>query len=325
MEGGVDDTRLDVFLSYSRKDTERARFLADVLNSKGMTVWFDSSFILPGESWQSKIVENLNRARYVVVLWSQSSIDSRIVLDEAHRAYDARKLLPVLLDGFPVAQLPPPFNLVNSINWQTSDDVREIVTAIENAKKRTGDPSDRPLIGTKKVTAEKPEYTRQKRASRTRIFIAHASNDKPALSGPIAALVEMGFQVWIDKPEELRVAPHILKQIGTARIHYGEDWRERIFRAVKRADRVLGCWSMDAIRGRREQFYYEIYLGLVRQKLVQCRIDPVPYDEIGMPYTFSHIADLSGFESGEFSLPLNQLMEDLAAPKPWFGRLDLLQ
>lgn len=313
------DTGLDIFLSYSRQDVKRADHLAHALLGSGLSVWLGSNDILPGESWQEKIVENLTRAKTVVVLWSGSSVQSRFVLDEAHRAYDGRKLFPVLLDGFPSEQLPPPFNLIHSVNWRTDDDLALVVKALDDVKQRRSETiSGLPIGAKKRAAADRTSYTPQRRASKTRIFIAHASNDKPTLSGPITALVEMGFQVWIDKPDELDVSPHILKRIGKSRIHYGEDWRDRIFRAVKRADRVLGCWSTDAIRGRREQFYYEIYLGLIRRKLIQCRIDPVPYDEIGMPYTFSHIADLSGFDANEFSLPLEQLIQDLAAPKPWF-------
>jgi hypothetical protein len=122
----------------------------------------------------------------------------------------------------------------------------------------------------------------------------------------------MGFKVWIDRPEELDIAPALQRKLSIERIHYGQDWQSRISEAVKRADCVLAFWSRDAIRGRSQQFYYELYMGLVQQKLIQCRIDNVPIDEIGMPYTFHHIADLSKFRVGGFSLALDQLMEDLA-------------
>ena len=47
------------------------------------------------------------------------------------------------------------------------------------------------------------------------------------------------------------------------------------------------------------------------RKLSQCRIDDVGYDEIGMPYTFNHIADLSDMSGTDNYPELDGLMQDL--------------
>ncbi|MEQ1698303.1 MAG: hypothetical protein ABL901_20930 [Hyphomicrobiaceae bacterium] len=95
------------------------------------------------------------------------------------------------------------------------------------------------------------------------------------------------------------------------RVHYGEDWKEGIRKAILKVDIVLAFWSRDAVNGRREQFHYGTYQGMMGRKLCQCRIDNVGYDEIGMPCTFDHIADLSDFSAQEYHPELDGLMQDL--------------
>ena len=306
-----------VFLSYARADSAAAAELGDFLRGKGVNVFVDN-VLEAGESWQAKIVAQLEQATKVVVFWSQASVRSQFVLDEAHRGLDAGKLLQVLLPGTAEVDMPLPFRDIQSLRLNGRQDFEQIYEQVSGAAAPNRPTAAPPLFRARPASqaaapAKTLGYGQRRRAKRTSVFIAHASNDKPRLSGPISVLVEAGFKVWIDRPEELDVDAVILKKIGGERIHYGEDWRERISRAIQKADLVLGCWSTDAIRGRREQFYYEIYLGLVQRKLVQCRVDRVPYDEIGMPYTFSHIADLSTFSQDSYSRPLDQLMEDLDA------------
>src|SRR5436305_11686369 len=104
----------------------------------------------------------------------------------------------------------------------------------------------------------------------------------------IMALLDQGFRLWIDKPQRIGLANQYETKISLDRIHYGNDWKEDIRKAIKKADVVLAFWSRDAVKGGREQFHYEVYQGMMQRKLNQCRIDTVEFDEIGMPYTFDH-------------------------------------
>ncbi len=54
-------------------------------------------------------------------------------------------------------------------------------------------------------------------------------------------------------------------------------------------------------------------MGMMQNKLNQCRIDKVPLDEIGMPYTFDQIADLAEIEEGKYYPELDYLMQDIVA------------
>ena len=52
-------------------------------------------------------------------------------------------------------------------------------------------------------------------------------------------------------------------------------------------------------------------MGMMQQKLNQCRIDSVAFEDVGMPYTFDHIADLSQVSVGAYHPELYYLMQDM--------------
>jgi hypothetical protein len=89
--------RARVFLSYARRDRAFALTLARVLEAREFVVWWDRS-IKPGTSYQRTIESELQSADWVVVLWSQTSVESDWVIDEAARAQEGGKLIPVLVE-----------------------------------------------------------------------------------------------------------------------------------------------------------------------------------------------------------------------------------
>lgn len=90
--------RPTVFLSYSRADHDHARVLALALEEAGLQVWWDA--LIEGGAVFAKTIETaLAASDAVVVLWSQHSIASDWVLDEAAHGRDMKKLVPVSLDG----------------------------------------------------------------------------------------------------------------------------------------------------------------------------------------------------------------------------------
>ena len=85
-----------VFLSYARDDVDAARQLADTLGQSGHDIWWDRH-LHGGSRFDREIEEALNNAEAVVVLWSNASIDSAWVKDEAAEARDSERLVPVSL------------------------------------------------------------------------------------------------------------------------------------------------------------------------------------------------------------------------------------
>ena len=87
----------DLFISYANEDRERAGQLATFLESEGWRVWWDRR-IPAGRSWRSVLEEALEDTRCMIVLWSENSVKSPWVAEEAEEARRLGKtLVPVLL------------------------------------------------------------------------------------------------------------------------------------------------------------------------------------------------------------------------------------
>lgn len=87
----------DVFISYASEDRNRVRPLADALQQRGFKVWWDRS-LAAGQDYTAIIERELKNAKAVIVVWTQSSATSTFVRDEAGRARDDGRLVPVMLD-----------------------------------------------------------------------------------------------------------------------------------------------------------------------------------------------------------------------------------
>ena len=71
-----------VFLSYSRQDQSSAEAIAAALERHDHDVWWDRH-LEGGSRYASEIEGELKRADAVVVIWSDSSVRSPWVQDEA--------------------------------------------------------------------------------------------------------------------------------------------------------------------------------------------------------------------------------------------------
>jgi hypothetical protein len=88
----------DVFISYASEDRTRARKLAEVLEAKGFSVWWDRN-IIAGQTYDEVIEHELETATSVVVLWSKHSVGSEWVRNEAQVAVERGTLVPALIDA----------------------------------------------------------------------------------------------------------------------------------------------------------------------------------------------------------------------------------
>ena len=108
----------DIFISYSSADRDRARQVAEALQRRGWSIWWDRE-IPPGRQYDDVIDEALSAARCVVVLWTQASTASSWVKNEASEAMDRRVLIPAVLD--PGLKIPLEFRRVQAADlsrWQ---------------------------------------------------------------------------------------------------------------------------------------------------------------------------------------------------------------
>lgn len=92
----------DIFISYARADRAKIEKLARTLTASGYDVWWDRD-ITGGTEFSAVIERELIASKTVVVAWSENSLGSHWVRDEAEFARTDEKLLPISLDGV----LPP--------------------------------------------------------------------------------------------------------------------------------------------------------------------------------------------------------------------------
>ena len=331
----VGGSMADIFLSYSSRDLERAEMIVRALESEGFSVFWDRELV-SGEKYSDQIEQRLATAKVALVLWSSNSVQSSWVVDEAIFALEHTKLVPVLIE-----HVRPPLGLstiqsLELLNWngeRQSPDWRLLIDTLRrflldepsgsltDRKKRSVQRGTYDLrrsavaesveeAGTEIVFAPDASYKKPWGAGSTAIFIAHASGDKLRIKPILEVLARAGFSIWIDKPHLLMLDKRLKRRVRGIQFGAG-DWKEQIRKAANRANIVLAFWSDDAVDARREQFYYEVYMGLIQRKLCQCRIDPIAPAKIGMPFTFDQIADLSGFEPGVYHPELDFMMGGL--------------
>ncbi len=104
----------DIFISYARNDRPLAEKLSGDLTARGYQVWWDIE-LLSGDEFRQIILDELRAAKAVIVIWSENSVKSRFVCDEADEGHRANKLIPVMVEGFDAAQIPLGFRGLNAI------------------------------------------------------------------------------------------------------------------------------------------------------------------------------------------------------------------
>ncbi|MCZ6853858.1 MAG: TIR domain-containing protein, partial [Gammaproteobacteria bacterium] len=120
----------DIFLSYASEDRERVRPLVQILESEGWTVWWDRD-IKPGDNFHRVIAEAIAQAKCVIVCWSEPSVKSDWVANEADEGKERGILVPILLD--PVRP-PLGFRLDHAVTlagWTGGSSDPELQTLLE--------------------------------------------------------------------------------------------------------------------------------------------------------------------------------------------------
>jgi len=87
----------DVFVSYAREDRDRVEPIIELLEKQGWSVWWDRE-IVPGDSFERVIDQAILKAKCVVVIWTDRSVQSEWVQAEAGDGLDRGILVPILLD-----------------------------------------------------------------------------------------------------------------------------------------------------------------------------------------------------------------------------------
>lgn len=130
----VDDATAKVFLSYSRKDRERAQSIADVLRERHFGVFKDTDDILPTEEWKGRLEQLITEADTVVFLLSPHSLASEVCRWEVEHAKRLHKrIAPIVISEVDTAEIPPDLARLNFIFCTERDRFQDAVDNLVSA------------------------------------------------------------------------------------------------------------------------------------------------------------------------------------------------
>ncbi|CAK0757154.1 Toll/interleukin-1 receptor domain-containing protein [Gammaproteobacteria bacterium] len=125
---------MNVFLSYSQKDREWAKAVAERLQSADFMVWDSETDLYPGDNFALKIAEALENADAMVVFISPDSLASEWVKHEIEFALGSTRLsgrlIPVVVR--PTEKLPWILQKLKTITpgggpWVAADSVVQVL------------------------------------------------------------------------------------------------------------------------------------------------------------------------------------------------------
>lgn len=137
-----------VFISYSRRDSETVESIVTQLEAEGIDVWLDREDIKPGQQWRKQIVEAIDTAEAFVLNLSPDSGASDNVLKELNLAEEALEpfILPIMLKEMKIP---------DTMRYQLAgtqfiayflDSKRGVQDLIAEIKKRRSATADRPKL-----------------------------------------------------------------------------------------------------------------------------------------------------------------------------------
>lgn len=106
---------IDVYLSYSRRDTDLMRLVRETLRATGLMVWTDEGLEPGTPNWRAAIEEAIRQSKALVVLLSPTANASHWVDNEVAYAQQCGiRVFPILVSGTPADAVP--INLVR-VQW----------------------------------------------------------------------------------------------------------------------------------------------------------------------------------------------------------------
>ena len=105
----------ELFVSYSRKDTDFARHLTERLKAEGLESWVDWQDIPPSVDWMNEIKRGIEEANVFLFLVSPDSIASNVCAEElAHGVLNGKRIIPIIAREIN-AEIAP--KSITHLNW----------------------------------------------------------------------------------------------------------------------------------------------------------------------------------------------------------------
>ncbi|MEQ9121937.1 MAG: toll/interleukin-1 receptor domain-containing protein, partial [Alphaproteobacteria bacterium] len=134
MPDGVPDDAAKVFLSYSRRDREKAQLIAEALRARSFGVFRDTDDIQPTEEWKDRLEELIAEADTIVFLLSPHSAVSEVCAWEVEHASALNKrIAPIVIDEVAAEAIPPKLARLNFIFCTARDPFENAVATLASA------------------------------------------------------------------------------------------------------------------------------------------------------------------------------------------------
>jgi WD40 repeat protein len=123
--------KVNVFVSYSRSDLERAQTIIKALEERGLRCTIDTRDLPYGEKWQGELKDFIRAADSVLFLVSPRSIASQWCKWElAQVASQSKRLVPAVIENVPPEELPPEISEVHLFPLTDDLDINERAEAL---------------------------------------------------------------------------------------------------------------------------------------------------------------------------------------------------
>jgi hypothetical protein len=127
----------EVFISYSRKDTDFVHRVDDALKSRGREAWVDWADIRPAEEWMSAIYAAIEGANTFVLVLTPDSVASPVCGREiAHAAAHNKRMVPIVAREVNADTVPEALAKLNFIFFYREGDdfekrTNELISALD--------------------------------------------------------------------------------------------------------------------------------------------------------------------------------------------------
>lgn len=129
-----------IFISYVSEDRQYAEKLHSALIENGFEPWMDKKDLLPGQDWDFQIRTALNKANFIIILLSSTSVTKRSYIQREFRIaleYYQEKLdsdiyiIPVKIDK---CEIPDKLAKFQWVEYDSVDSIDKIIKAIEHQR-----------------------------------------------------------------------------------------------------------------------------------------------------------------------------------------------
>ncbi|MCP4141720.1 MAG: SUMF1/EgtB/PvdO family nonheme iron enzyme [Chloroflexi bacterium] len=148
-----------IFLSYSRKDKDFAKKVANDLEKAGYIVWWDISTIEGGDRWAQEIEAGINQSEILALIVSPNSIASEWVEKEfIFASKRGMKIVPLLYEHceLPIWLLNLQYVDLIGINYKLN--FLQVIEAFEKYGRRAGDTKALPPTLGKRISRLSPYW-----------------------------------------------------------------------------------------------------------------------------------------------------------------------